>query len=231
MTSTVSPYGWNDPATALKDGTMLHLLIQPGQEDLDAFTSFHDSREPYETIGFNQMKDTLEDVWQFAGWDWCHDCITEGHGEVIGWLPFGATAPAPQPNVQGAFEQIGWISDPALMPTSYSFSKSQDRDDFQVPCFVRTLAPQEHVVSVIVADPWIAVDGWQSIFCAPRDGTEVLVWNGRRRHVASFDTIEGEWVSSFKTTTKRLAVAPSPTHWQQLPDTSTLAATEGSDDA
>lgn len=101
MTRTVTPDGWNDPATALKDGTMLHLLIQPGQEELDAFTSFHDSREPYETIGFNQMKDTLEDVWQFAGWDWCHDCITEGHGEVIGWLPFGTTAPSPQPNVQG----------------------------------------------------------------------------------------------------------------------------------
>lgn len=100
MTKTVTPPGWNDTATAPKDGTMLHLLIRPGQEDLDAFTSFHDSREPYETIGFNQMKDTLEDVWQFAGWDWCHDCITEGHGEVIGWLPFGSQAPPPQPNLR-----------------------------------------------------------------------------------------------------------------------------------
>ncbi len=89
MTKTVTPAGWNDPATAPKDGTMLHLLIQPGQEELDAFTSFHDSRDPYETIGFNQLSDTTIDEWQFAGWDWCHDCITDGHGEVIGWLPFG----------------------------------------------------------------------------------------------------------------------------------------------
>lgn len=58
---------------------------------------------------------------------------------------------------------------------------------------------------------------WQNIGSAPRDGSEVLVWNGRRRHVASFDKIEGEWVSSFKTTTKRLPVAPPPTHWWPLP--------------
>jgi hypothetical protein len=81
---------------------MLHLLIRPGQEELDAFTSFHDSREPYETIGFNQMKDTLEDVWQFAGWDWCHDCITEGQGDVIGWLPFENAAPAFATSVHAA---------------------------------------------------------------------------------------------------------------------------------
>lgn len=89
-------------------------------------------------------------------------------------------------------------------------------------------APQLNTRPDQSAEPWLAVDGWQSIFCAPRDGTEVLVWNGRRRHVASFDKIEGEWVSSFKTTTKRLTVAPPPTHWQLLP--APLAATEGSDD-
>ena len=64
----------------------------------------------------------------------------------------------------------------------------------------------------------VTVNGWQPIFCAPRNGTEVLVWNGRRRHVASFDKVEGEWVSSFKTTTKRLVVTPTPTHFQHLPD-------------
>lgn len=90
--------GWNDPATAPKDGTVLHLLVRPGQEDLDPLTSFHDSRDPYETIGFNQLTDTGEDVWQFAGWDWCHDRITEGDGEVIGWRPFVVDAKVePQP--------------------------------------------------------------------------------------------------------------------------------------
>jgi hypothetical protein len=58
---------------------------------------------------------------------------------------------------------------------------------------------------------------WRDISLAARDGSEVLVWNGRRRHVAHFDKIEGEWVSSFKTTTKRLVVAPPPTHWSPLP--------------
>lgn len=81
--------GWQSMETAPKDGTMLHLLVRPGQEELDPFTSFHDSREPYETIGFNQLSDTTIDEWQFAGWDWCHDCITDGHGEVIGWRAFG----------------------------------------------------------------------------------------------------------------------------------------------
>jgi hypothetical protein len=100
--ATTEDLSWSDPATAPKDGTMLHLLIRPGQEELDAFTSFHDSREPYETIGFNQLKDTLEDVWQFAGWDWYHDCITDGHGEVIGWRPFGSANPAPQPREVGS---------------------------------------------------------------------------------------------------------------------------------
>ncbi|MBB3411275.1 hypothetical protein FHT87_005228 [Rhizobium sp. BK316] len=99
MTNAVTPAGWNDPATAPKNGTMLHLLILPGQEELDAFTSFHDSRDPYETIGFNQLSDTTVDEWRFAGWDWCHDCITDGHGEVIGWLPFGKT-PSPKTNVR-----------------------------------------------------------------------------------------------------------------------------------
>jgi hypothetical protein len=67
--------------------------------------------------------------------------------------------------------------------------------------------------------------GWQDISSASRDGSEVLIWNGRRRHVAHFDKIEGEWVSSFKTTTKRLIVTPSPTHWSPLPTEPTT--TEG----
>lgn len=69
------------------------------------------------------------------------------------------------------------------------------------------------------------MDGWKDINSAARDGSEVLIWNGRRRHVAHFDKIEGEWVSSFKTTTKRLVVAPPPTHWSPLP--AEPATTEG----
>lgn len=79
---------WNDPETAPKDGTLLRLLVLPSQDHDDPITSFEDSREPYQTIGFNMLKHTLEDVWQFVGWDWCNDSFIDGHGSVIGWLPF-----------------------------------------------------------------------------------------------------------------------------------------------
>jgi hypothetical protein len=81
------PVAWQDAPSAPKDGAVLRLLVVP---DAEAHTSFHDSSTPYETIGFNNFTDTGDDRWQFAGWDWSHDCITEGFGEVIGWLPFHA---------------------------------------------------------------------------------------------------------------------------------------------
>lgn len=74
------------------------------------------------------------------------------------------------------------------------------------------------------APPEAPLQGWQDIRTAPH-GPDILVWNGRRRHVASFDVVEGQWISSFKTVTKRLWVTPTPTHWQPLPDVP--GATEG----
>lgn len=79
---------WNDPVDAPKDGTMLRLLVEPDRDG--AFTSFEDNNAAYETIGFNLLRDTGEDLWQFAGWDWSHDCITQGFGNVIGWSLFAA---------------------------------------------------------------------------------------------------------------------------------------------
>lgn len=76
---------WRAPTEAPRDGTILRLRIQP---DRDSHTSFEDSGSPYETIGFNNLSNTGEDRWQFAGWDWQHDCIVKGHGVVIGWMPF-----------------------------------------------------------------------------------------------------------------------------------------------
>ena len=83
-----------------------------------------------------------------------------------------------------------------------------------VPCLIN---PEAETSLIQQSRPEITEDGWNTIFCAPRNGTEVLVWNGRRRHVALFDRVEDAWVSSFKTTTKRLIVTPPPTHWQHLP--------------
>lgn len=82
------PVTWRDMSSAPKDGTFVRLLVRPGSSETDGWTPFADSSDPYQTIGFNALSDTTEDVWQFAGWDWCHDCFTDGAGEVIGWLPF-----------------------------------------------------------------------------------------------------------------------------------------------
>lgn len=86
------PAAWRSMDSAPKDGRMLRLLIQRGDVDRGAWASFADSLDPYETIGFNALSDTLEDEWQFAGWDWCHDCFTDGAGEIVGWKPFALPA-------------------------------------------------------------------------------------------------------------------------------------------
>lgn len=94
-TSPTSPQeaeavAWCDMSNAPKDGTMVRLLVRPGSALEDGWTPFTDSSDPYSTIGFNALSDTGEDEWQFAGWDWCHDCFTDGAGTVIGWAPFDA---------------------------------------------------------------------------------------------------------------------------------------------
>lgn len=79
------PDGFQPMDTAPRDSTMLRLLVKP---DLEAFTSFEDTADaPYETIGFNNLENTDIDTWEFAGWDWSHDCFVTGHGEPIGWAP------------------------------------------------------------------------------------------------------------------------------------------------
>lgn len=74
--------GWREMVNAPKDGTMLRLLVNPDQNE---FTAFDDSLTPFETIGFNNLENTEEDRWEFAGWDWQQDCFITGRGEVIGW--------------------------------------------------------------------------------------------------------------------------------------------------
>ncbi|WP_155947796.1 hypothetical protein [Rhizobium sp. 2MFCol3.1] len=95
---------------------MLHLLIRQGQDENDAFTPFDDSREPYETIGFNNLANTQEDRWDFAGWDWQQDCFVTGAGEVIGWLPFGQP-PSPIENVRGdLYDADAFMADGGYTP-------------------------------------------------------------------------------------------------------------------
>ena len=81
---------WKSMDSAPKDGTFVILKVRPGIAENDGWTPFADSSDPYVTIGFNALRDTGEDQWQFAGWDWCHDCFTDGAGTVEGWMPFAA---------------------------------------------------------------------------------------------------------------------------------------------
>lgn len=59
--------------------------------------------------------------------------------------------------------------------------------------------------------------GWRPIKNAPRDGTKILVWNGQNTHSALFDRIESCFVVLYKSTTRRIPVSPSPSHWMPLP--------------
>jgi hypothetical protein len=77
--------------TAPKDGTLLRLLVDYREDGANAI---EDAGLAW-TIGFNNLQDTDEDRWDFAGWNWEQDCFTQGEGEVVGWAPFyGDTLPA-----------------------------------------------------------------------------------------------------------------------------------------
>lgn len=69
-----------DPSLAPKDGTILRLLVQMDENPLE-----DDNSEPIWTIGHNNFLNDGEDNWQFAGWDWSHDCYTQATGTVVGW--------------------------------------------------------------------------------------------------------------------------------------------------
>lgn len=75
------PVAWNPMETAPTDGTIVRLLVEFTDNSLE------DSPEPVATIGHNSFDDTLIDEWQFAGWNWSHDCYIQGAGKPIGWLP------------------------------------------------------------------------------------------------------------------------------------------------
>lgn len=81
---------WRPMETAPKDGTLVRLLVE--FED----NATEDGEGPQPTIGSNTADNTGEDIgWQFAGWNWAHDCYTQGTGTPVGWLPMLAAAPTP----------------------------------------------------------------------------------------------------------------------------------------
>lgn len=72
---------WRPMEHAPTDGTVVLLLVE--------FTEHHfnEDEEATATLGCNFKDNSGDDVWQFSGWSWEHDCFTQGQGKVIGWLP------------------------------------------------------------------------------------------------------------------------------------------------
>ncbi|WP_309628183.1 hypothetical protein [Brevundimonas sp.] len=73
---------------APKDGRLLRLLVN--YEEPEAQHPLEDELETW-TIGHNNLGNTGEDRWEFAGWCWSHDHFTQGSGSVVGWLPYEAS--------------------------------------------------------------------------------------------------------------------------------------------
>ena len=63
----------------------------------------------------------------------------------------------------------------------------------------------------------VRADDWMPIETAPKDGTELQVWNGRHQHVAKWDRVEDNWVSTIMTVTKRIVIPGNVTRWRPLP--------------
>lgn len=71
-----------DMSAAPKDGTLLQLLVEAGEDD----TMLFDNANPSRTMGFNNVDHDGDDKWVFPGWDWGNDFITsQGTGKVIAW--------------------------------------------------------------------------------------------------------------------------------------------------
>lgn len=73
----------NPIETAPTNGTMIRLLV----DYTDGGAPLEDAQTAW-TIGFNNLANTGEARWQFAGWCWTHDHFCEGSGTAVGWLPW-----------------------------------------------------------------------------------------------------------------------------------------------
>ena len=78
---------WLTIASAPRDGQLILLACW------DEFDALERSEHPTEddpvwrTIGHNNLRNTEMDEWEMAGWCWCHDHFTAGHGTPTHWMP------------------------------------------------------------------------------------------------------------------------------------------------
>ncbi len=60
------------------------------------------------------------------------------------------------------------------------------------------------------------VGRWRDMEYAPRDGTAVLTWNGRKPHTAKWDPIDYAWVSLHRTSSGPIKLNPQPIYFQPI---------------
>lgn len=72
--------------TAPRDGSYVILLVDYS-DDPDGNPLYDDCPGVLlPTIGCNNFENDGEDEWKLCGWDWSHDCFTEGRGTPKYWI-------------------------------------------------------------------------------------------------------------------------------------------------
>ena len=60
---------------------------------------------------------------------------------------------------------------------------------------------------------------WQPIETAPKDGTQILIWDGNVRIVAEWGDVPGDLRMGWWATNKSYLDSPyEPTHWAPIPE-------------
>lgn len=74
---------WIDAATnpPPKNGDLLLLVVRSDHSNHPT-----EDDEVFRTIGFNNLENTGEDMWECAGWKWCGDEFVQTTGEIIAWM-------------------------------------------------------------------------------------------------------------------------------------------------